>query len=60
MNLENAKVGKVVIDTFTDSLFTIKQISKTPDEKDTYVKGLFVNDPNSTIQTRHIKDIQES
>jgi hypothetical protein len=60
MNLENVKAGKVVLDKFTDKLLTIKQVSKTPDGKDTYVKGLFVNDPDSTIQTRHINDIQES
>jgi len=59
MNVKDVNPGKVVLDKFTNSLFTIKQIGKTPDGKDTYVKGLFVNDPDSEMQTRHINDIQE-
>lgn len=59
MDLENLNVGKVVMDKFTDNLLTIKEISKTPDQKDTYVRGNLVNDPKSEIQTRHINDIEE-
>lgn len=59
MNLENLKIGKVVLDKFTNNLLTIEKISKTPDEKDTYVRGKLVNDPNSEIQTRHINDIED-
>jgi hypothetical protein len=60
MNVDNVKIGNVVMDTWTNKLITIKQIDKTPDKKDTYVTGLFVNDPDSEKQVRHINDIQES
>ena len=59
MDPENLKIGKVVLDKWTNNLFTIEDITKSFDEKDTYVRGKLVNDPNSENQIRHINDIED-